>query len=217
MSKEKPAARKPAQKADKRPAKKPAKRRPGRPKRSEPVVTPAMILGIAEYWLKGWGTIRIGQEYGIDPTTVRHHLDKTVRPQWHEEMRSRLAEDMAKVDLVERTAWERFHAAEPGETREVVEKALLEGGSKPQIIKQVKSAVTKTGEVAWIQVIQWCLDFRARIHAHYAPTRHKVDLGSELRVAGLTPDQVDQAMLKRLMETIEERRKYQQALGSGDN
>ena len=69
--------------------------------------------------------------------------------------------------------------------------------------------ISRTGEVAWIQVVQWCLNFRAKIHAHYAPVRHKADMGGELRVAGKTPTQVDEEMLKRLFEKIAERRRYQ--------
>ena len=42
-------------------------------------------------------------------------------------MRSRLAEDLAKVALIQRTAWEQFHATTSGEPHKVIDKALLEG------------------------------------------------------------------------------------------
>jgi len=220
MAKKKPAKRKPAKKAVTRSAKptakKTAKRSPGRPKPGERVVTEAILMQIAEKHLQNMGPSAIGKALGIDESTVRHHLKQTIMPRWQEDMRSKLHEDLAKVSLIEKVAWERFHNAKPGETVEHVEKALSKKG-RMRIVKQATRAVTRTGEAAWIQVIQWCVDFRARIHAHYAPTRHKVDLGSELRVAGMTPDQVDQAMLKRLMQSIEDRRKYQAALGTGDN
>jgi|LSQX01.1.fsa_nt_gb hypothetical protein len=148
-------------------------------------------------------------EFGIDESTVRYHLNERIRPLWHERMRSRLAEDLAKVDLLEATAWERFESHTPGETHEQTEKALLEGGSRLKIVKQATRTVTKTGEIGWLQIVQWCLDFRAGIHAHYAPTRHHVDRGSEMRVAGMSPVEVDQLMLQRLMEKIAERRRQQ--------
>ena len=192
-------------------------RKVGRPKSGEQPVTPAVLRRIGILWIEGWSKWEIAKEIGVNESTVRHHLNNTICPNWHEDMRSRLAEDLAKVAHVERTAWERFHAATPGETQEVVEKALLDGGSKPRIVKQAVKTVTKTGEVAWIQVIQWCLEFRARIHAHYTPTRTHIDHGGELRVAGKTPCEVDQEMLKRLMRQIAERRKHQAALDVGRN
>ncbi len=132
-------------------------------------------------------------------------------------MRSRLAEDLAKVALIERTAWERFHSSAPSETHEQVEKALLERGGKPRVVKQATRKITKTAEVAWMQVIEWRLDFRARIHAHYAPTQRHVDHGGDFRVAGKTRTQVDQEMLDRLMQQIKERRKHQAALDANSN
>lgn len=180
-------------------------------------ITPEVLLKIGKMWLKGRNNCEIAREIGVDEKTIRYHLQANIRPLWQENMRSRLAEDLAKVSLLEATAWERFDSSAPSETHEQVEKALLEGGSKPRIVKQATRTVTKTGEAAWLQIIQWCLDFRARIHAHYAPTRTRIDVGSELRVAGKTPSEVDQEMLKRLMEQIAERRKHQAALDAERN
>ena len=192
-------------------------RRPGRPKRSEPVVTPALIEEISRQWLQGASLSTIAGVVGIDRTTVRYHIDNTIRPQWIEDGRSRLVEDLAKVAHLERTAWERFHANSPGETVEQIEQGLLEGGNKLRIVKKATRTVTKTGEAAWLDIVRWCIEFRAKIFAHYAPTRHHVDHGGELRVAGKTPAQVDQEMLKRLFEQIEERRKYRESLDFGEN
>jgi hypothetical protein len=168
-------------------------------------------------WLRGVSERKIAEAVGFARATVRYHLDRTIFPQWRDTMRSRLAEDLAKVALIERTAWERFDNAGPEETRETVEKALLEGGRKPRLVKQVVSKVTRTGEIAWMQVIQWCLEFRARVHAHYAPRQRRVATEGELRVAGKTPSEVDQEMLKRLEEKVEERRRYEEGMDFGRN
>ncbi len=171
--------------------------------------------------LKGIPNIQIAEAVGIDESTVRHHLDSTIRPQWREDSRSRLYEDLAKVALMERTAWERFESDAPAETIEQVEKGLRESGRSKRvglrIIKQATRSVKRPGETAWLQVIQWCSEFRAKIHAHYAPARHHVDAGGEMRVAGETPSHVDQEMLDRLMQQIVERRKHQAALDAGRN
>ena len=118
----------------------------------------------------------------------------------------------AKVALIERTAWEKFDSHEPAESHEVVERALLESGAEAEIVKQVIRTVSRKYDPTWIHIVKWCIEFRARIHAHFAPTRHHVDVGGELRVAGKTPCEVDQEMLKRLMDQIHERRRHQQVL-----
>ena len=187
-------------------------RRPGKPRRGETVVTPAVLERIASMWLQGVSEAKTAAALGVSRATIRHHLDAKIIPLWRERMRSQLDVDLAKVHLIEQTAWERFDSAEPSETRESVEKALLDGGREPRLVRQAVQKVTRVGELGWLQVIQWCLDFRARVHGYYAPARHTRDLGGELRVAGMTPVQVDEAMLKRLHEKILERREYQQGL-----
>ena len=171
---------------------------------------------IGTLWLQNVPTTVIAKEIGVDEKAIRYHLENTIRPMWHDDMRSRLTEDLAKVALIERIAWERFESNAPGETTEQIEKALVGGKGRLRLVKQAVRSVTRTGEMGWLQIIQWCLDFRARIHAHYAPTRTHVDIGGDLRVAGMSPVEVDQAMLKRLMEQIAERRK-QAALRPGNN
>jgi len=197
-----------------------SKRPQGRPPGKERPVTPGALQEIADLWLKNVPLRTIAKRFGVHHTTILHHLEQTICPLWRERMRSRLDEDLAKVALIERTAWERFHSATPGETRETIEKALTatpRGQKRLRIVKQATARVTRTGEVAWLQVIQWCLDFRARVHSHYAPIHHKHDIGGELRVAGMTPAETDQAMLQRLMEKIAERRRLDGQLGSGLN
>jgi DNA-binding transcriptional ArsR family regulator len=195
----------------------PAKRRPGKPKKSERVVSPAVLEEIGDLFLEGVPISQIAKRFEVDPSTIRHHLDTSIRPVWQESMRATLADDLAKVGHIERIAWERFHASQQPETRRQIKRALVEEGADPQIVEKVVTKITKTGEVAWIHVLQWCIEHRARVHGHYAPTRHHVDMGGELRVAGMAPDEVDKEMLKRLMEKIAERRKYQEALRVSQN
>ena len=192
-------------------------RKQGRPKASEKAVTPQVLQEISRRWLQGRSVWSIAVELGFDESTVRYHLNTNLRPLWHEEMRSMLDVDLAKVTMIETIAWERFYSTVPGETVEQIEKALTEdkrGRGRLKIVKQAVRSVTKTGEAGWLQIIQWCVDFRARIHAHYAPTRTHVDIGGEMRVAGMGPSEVDQVMLDRLMQQISERRKHQATLAA---
>ena len=52
---------------------------------------------------------------------------------------------------------------------------------------------------------------------HFAPVRQHGNVEGELRVAGKTPSQVDQEMLKRLEQRVAERRRYEEEMGWGEN
>jgi len=195
--------------------KKPAKRKPGGQRPSERPLPPEALLEVSELWLKGWPITRIAERFGVHHSTIQHHLNNTIRPQWLEQMSANKSIELAKISLVERTAWERFEAAEPGEVREVIEKGLLEGGSRPRIVKEAVAKVTRTGAAAWLQIVQWCVEQRLRIHGLYAPSRHYLQTESELRVAGRSPSEVDAMMVERLMAQVVERQKQSEALKRG--
>jgi hypothetical protein len=56
------------------------------------------------------------------------------------------------------------------------------------------------------------MDFKAKLAGLYAPSRHSLHVETELRVAGLTPAQLDEQMLKRAADLIVERQRHQQIL-----
>ena len=79
---------------------------------------------------------------------IWYHIEQTARPMWREQMKARLDVDLAKVDLVERIAWERLNSTEPSETHETVKKALLESGSKPRVASS-RWCTTCRGPAPW--------------------------------------------------------------------
>lgn len=192
-----------------RPPKKQPRRRPGRPKRGQEIVTPELLEQIGAMWLQGVSPRAIGEAVGVDRMTIQHHLEQTIRPEWHEMMRGRLSEDLAKVALLEKIAWQKFNACEPCESIEQVERALAKGKggrSRMKITRQATRSVRRFGEAGWLEIVKWAIEFRARVFAHYAPAKHRVDIGGDFRVAGMGPAEVDQAMLNRLLQQITERR-----------
>lgn len=176
-----------------------------------------MLETIADCILKGMSQRKTAQKCGIDESTVRYHLENTLRPRWREDARGALHEDLAKVLLVEKVAWQHFESSVPGETREGIKKALLERGIRPRLVEQATTKITRRGQVAWLEIVQWAIEFRAKVFGHFAPTRHHVDVGGQLRVAGLDPCQVDQAMLEKLLEKVAERRRHRAAIDPGRN
>ena len=186
------------------------------------MVTPEVRELIAKRWLQGRTASAIGREIGIDEKAVRYHMETFIRPLWHEKLVAMKGQELAKIDLLESTAWDRFLDAAPGEIVENIERALTEDGNRLRVIKKVMRQVTKVGDSAWLDLVKWCIDWRSKVFGYYAPTRHQIDTGSELRVAGKTPNEVDEAMFDRLVAKIAERRKYaaaveQQQFGAGRN
>ena len=193
-----------------RDARKPTKRRPGRPARDERPIGPDEIERIADLWLCGRSLRRIAEEFGVDPKTISHHLEKHIRPVWRSRMGDRLCEEIAKIDHVERIAWQKFHESESPQTRDRVKSALSEGGADLEVVEQVFTSVKRTGEPVWLNIVQWCIDARARFLDYEAPRTIKVQ--NEYRVAGKSPDKVNEEMMRRLLERIAERKVYEQSL-----
>jgi hypothetical protein len=179
------------------------KRKPGRPKKNEKVITPAKQEVIAKMWLRGATMSSIADVLKVDKKTVSYHLKHTIKPMWKEELSTDLGSELAKVSEVERVAWECFEASQGNETKKIVKERLMETTHSMELAERITSNLKREGSPAWIDVIRWCLDFRAKIAGHYAPTRMEVD---DFRVAGKEIGEVDQEMMKRLATIVKERR-----------
>ena len=186
------------------------RRRPGRPPRDQRPVTPRVIEGFADMWLSGRTLRQIAAEFGVTRNTVAHHLDRSVRPLWRRRMEDRLSEEIAKIDYLERIAWQKFHQSEHPATKRQMKKALTEGGANLEVVEKVMTTIKRTGEAVWLHVVQWCVDARGRYLAYEPPKTVKVK--AEYRVAGKSPDQVNAEMMARLMERVEQRKRYEKSL-----
>ena len=179
------------------------KRKAGRPKKNEVVITPAKQEIIAKMWLRGATLSTIAKRLKVDKKTVSYHLKHTIKPMWLEELSTDLGSEMAKVAEVERVAWECFEASQGDETKKIVKERLMETTHSIELAERITSSLKREGSTAWMDVIRWCLDFRAKIAGHYAPTRMEVD---DFRVAGKALGEVDNEMMQRLAKLVQERR-----------
>ena len=196
-------------------------RKPGRPEHAQRPVTPEILERIATLWLKGWSSRKIGREVGIAHSTVGYHLRHTVQPRWRSQSMRPVEEELAKIDNLERTAWEHFESDDLAETREQLEEALLEvaADSKNNSLAVVKRATVKIrrfGQTAWLEVVEWCIAERCKLLGHYGARHHRITAEASFRVAGQTPAEVDDAMLVRLACLIAERRHLATAPGGQD-
>lgn len=181
-------------------------RRPGRPTARERVIGPAEIIKIAEWHIQHIPLTEIAERLGVDEATVRHHIRQTIRPQWEQATRRPMGEELARVDLLEKTAWECFHKSTQPATKQKMKEILAEAGDDEagDLIERVVETTFRDGDTAWHAVIQWCIDYRTKVAGFYAPDRMKVTHAGEVRVAGQTRELVDAALMERIRHVAAE-------------
>jgi hypothetical protein len=186
----------------------PAKRKAGHPVGKVSTLTPGDLLEIERMYLQGVSASIIAERFGVSHPTILHQINKKIRPLWQERMVHIAEEEHAKVDLLYQIAWERFQESKkPGETVHI-EMEAVKAGADPQVVKRALTRVGKTGEVCWLQVIEWCLDWKAKVNDSYAALRHKHEhaggITAEIRVAGTTPQEFTRTLLEEIMQGIAE-------------
>ncbi|MCP4535796.1 MAG: hypothetical protein GY832_01455 [Chloroflexi bacterium] len=183
----------------------------GRMKKGRSPITPGVLAKIASMYLKGATKMDIAREVGVDRKTVTKHLEERVKPAWKEEQIVSVTEDLARISMIERMAWDRFEKSCSPQTKKVIKQALVDGVGKLRIVEKILSQAKTTGETHWVNVIQWCIEFRAKVGGYYAASKLDINHGGELRVAGMTPGEVDEAMLTRLVAGVEKRKRFSDA------
>ena len=78
-----------------------------------------------------------------------------------------------------------------------------------EVVEKVMTSIKRTGEPVWINIVQWCIETRARFLAYEPPKAVKQHA---YRVAGKTASQVNEEMMQRLVERVEQRKRYEQSL-----
>lgn len=190
--------------------KNPGGRRRGAPLRGERAMTPAMLAKVSAMWLEGVALNRIAQVVKVSEGTVRGYIRDHIRPAWERDLQHDRAMLLAKVAHMEEIAWERFHSKAPAESIRSIKRELVDATEDAIAVEKVcKSEKTRRnifrpGQVAWLQVVQWCLEYRAKLDGMFAPQRHEINGSAELRVAG-PRGQVDEEMVKRWKQAVQER------------
>jgi len=186
------------------------KRKPGRPKRGEELATPEKLEEIARRYLQGESYVSIGKAVGLRWEIVRHHLEKNIRPRWREHPPAMLEEELQKLRVLEQVAWAKFKESEKPTS---IQKMKEEIRPKHTVNTLEKIIGTRTGEATWLHVVEWCMEHRAKLLGLFAEAKVRIRLEDTYRVAGQSAAEMDAAMMKRLEERIEERKR----LGAGRN
>ncbi len=187
----------------------PAGRPPGRPEASDAVFTPAVSVQVEEWWAQGMSFSDIARLIGCDWTTVRDHVRRHILPKWREMETCQRETLEAQVNHMQRVAMKKFEESTEPQTRKTIERALSkalakegkegkdgeERQAKPQIVRRVLQKISRTGEVCWWGVIQWCIDWKTKVGGHYAAAKLQI-VGP--RSAGRAPEEHQREMLERM-------------------
>lgn len=198
-------------------------RKPGRPKKRETPCTPEVIEKIGRLFLKGKTNLQIAEAIGVTENAIAHHLNHTIKPLWRNGISWDASVEMARADEVIRMAFEGYDRSceQSTKTREkysteaqksAIKKKAPRAANKERLVERTLEKIERDGDKGWLELVHLMMDFKAKVKGGYAPARLNVQQQTELRLAGMTPAQLDQSMLERAAELIVQRRRHQQVL-----
>jgi transposase len=206
----------------------PKKRKVGRPKKSERPVTPELVQEMGSLYLRGKSERQIGQIFGLAQSTVQHHLNHTIKPLWRNAVQFEASIEIARAEEVIRLAFEGFDRSliESTKSRErfsleaqkskIRKKAPKRASGRPaqRLVERTLETIQRDGDKGWLELVHLMMDFKAKVKGGYAPSRFHVSQQTELRVAGLTPSELDQKMLERMADLLAERQRHKAIIAS---
>ena len=148
----------------------------------------ADLVEVAKWYCEGLTQAEIGQRLALSQQQISYDI-RAIIARWQATTKGLLdelkAQELARINHLERVAWESFEASkEPGTveiervTRAAIQAKSGRGGrGQDSPIKLVPAFVeTRTtpqgaGDPAWLRLVQWCISERAKILGLYAPTK----------------------------------------------
>lgn len=128
---------------------------------------------IARMYLQGVPQMRIGRQLGISQPTVSKDL-KAIRTAWLEsaivDLDKRKAIELAKIDEVERNAWEQWEASKE-DAREIERQVTGEENGKLQLGEGKTKLKGQTGNPKFLEIVLSCIDRRAKMFGLDAPIK----------------------------------------------
>lgn len=157
-----------------------AKRDPGKPRTGKEALTPQKLLKLGKLFLRGMTVRELATVFNCSATTIQHHVD-SLRIEWKESQKGLLEQELAKVQELERVAWECFEESK-SERRVTIKRErgmsaadmdpkttkgkknhLVQKGAPLEVVEKAITKITRTGSPAYLQIVQWCLEYRAKV------------------------------------------------------
>jgi hypothetical protein len=164
--------------------------RPGKGPDGKPCDLESRRVEIMRRYLEGQTQYKIGRDLQLDQSTVARDL-RTIRETWvdrqMESFSLHKAEALARIDNLEREAWEAWHRSQAEFNSSMREQI---SGDKNQT-RHMQRRARAVGQAAYLAAIQWCIDRRIKLLGLDAP--HKIDITKRIRAfataQGLDPDE----------------------------
>ena len=129
---------------------------------------------ISDLYLQGWIQVDIAKDVNLDQSTVSRDI-QYLQTEWQQsslvDIDSKKAEELAKVDRLEREYWRAWdESCKDAETiRQEGSKSIVDNKIKPD--KIVKTAKGQAGDPRFLVGIQWCINKRCEIMGIDAPKK----------------------------------------------
>ena len=147
---------------------------------------------ISDLYLQGWLQTDIAKEVGIDQSTVSRDI-AFLQEEWQKssliDIDAKKAEELAKVDRLEREYWKAWDESCKAEETLRQEGVAIDKTVTPK--KVVKTSKGQAGDPRFLTGIQWCINKRCEIIGIDAPKKleHTGPDGSdEIRIKIITSD-----------------------------
>lgn len=196
----------------------------GRPPRGESKITEGDYPELYQRWLKGVSVLQLAVHYKVDWHTVSYHLQKC-----RMQVRNTLVRDRNEVldelSMIRAEAWECFQNSKRSLTTDEINKEVSKIAKKKgvrkaiagQVIKQTTRVTLRDGEASWLSVAMAAIDIENKLNGHYETGKRegqKPAGSGNYRAAGRSPEEHHEAMAKRLVDVLTQRR---EALTQGQN
>ncbi len=211
MAKKKPASAAPKSKA--------GHTKGGRPAPGGRTIVPDDYDQMAKLYGTGCTYAQIAREFGVAPNTIATHFKNNIFPMIQASSTRSLESELLKITQLERVAWECFHSKKPAERRKLIknEIAKIRETSEEErkeikyLLEESLTTVHRNRDKGWLDIVKWCVEVRCRLEGHFAAVKVRVQ-HEEYRVAGKSPAEGMAAMMQRITEKVQERRKYESRL-----
>lgn len=135
---------------------------------------------VSELYLKGWFQAEIAKRVGVSYVTVYDDI-KLIHEEWRKIYARNVDEkvmlELARVDRVERAAWEGYERSQQDaetNSKEVTRTPGKKPSDPPEEVEKIKKVRSgQAGEAKWLAIIQNCTEQRLKlIPGLSAPQRH---------------------------------------------
>lgn len=139
----------------------------------------AKLVQVAALYLAGKSQSEIGAELGHGQQMISYYLRKMQaewRTQYSADVATIMTAQLARIDLIEATAWEEYERSQANAQRRVTTTSKEpvgsgeDGGTRTTTRTQLHTE-GRLGDPRYLERISWCVEQRIKICGGYAPTK----------------------------------------------